>query len=136
MKIGIGIGIVAVLAACSSSQLDETAAPVAAAETDVVVAAESAPTPSRDLLPSDRIYYDLTHYEWYAKGQPLNHQGTGYLPKGVPVAAAAAEMDRVGEYEGVEYYRRPGTGDLLYVPVFDGYWLAFRPTEQPLARAD
>lgn len=87
----------------------------------------------REQLARDRIYYDLTRFEWYARGEPLVRDGVAYQPAGLPIALSLRELERIGEFEGVEYYRRAGDADHLYVPVFDGYWLAFRP---PPARAD
>lgn len=78
-------------------------------------------------LPGERIYSRLTDHEWYARGEPLQHEGAAYRPDGRPVAAATAEMEQVGDYAGVEYYRRAGDAEpLLYIPVFHGYWQPFR----------
>ena len=87
------------------------------------------------MLASSRIYYDLTRFEWYARGEPLVHDQLPYQPAGTPVAADLAELERAGEYQGVEYYHRQGDDQSLYVPVYDGYWLAFRPAVHS-ARAD
>ena len=109
------------LAACG-----ETAEP---SETAAQPVAQTLPAPeARRLLTRDRIYYDLTRYDWYARGEPLVHGQSSYQPAGAPVAASLDQMEREGEYQGVEYYRRDGDETLLYVPVFDGYWLGFRPT--------
>jgi predicted small lipoprotein YifL len=86
------------------------------------------PEPQRQALPSQRIYYTLTDYAWYAQGRPLVHEGRQFEPGGRPVSASAEEMQRVGEFEGVEYYARQAAEDVgLYVPVYEGWWLAFRP---------
>jgi hypothetical protein len=84
-----------------------------------------ADTEQPDASPPPAIYYDLTLYDWYARGEPLVHETRGYAPGGL-VAARGEEMDRVGEYGGVAYYRRTGAAaDSLFVPVFERYWLSF-----------
>jgi hypothetical protein len=77
-------------------------------------------------LPSSRIYYTLTSHEWYARGEPLVHEGRTYRPGGMPVAASLTDMTRLGEFRGVEYYHRAGDTAAVYVPVFEGYWQTFR----------
>jgi hypothetical protein len=75
----------------------------------------------------ETIYYDLTRFEWYARGEPLVHDGRRYAAGGALVAAPANAMERVGEYGGVQYYRQPASGDAtLFVPVHERYWLQFR----------
>jgi hypothetical protein len=99
-------------------------APTILDEADSVYAAP----PDRDVLPSQRIYYTLTDHEWYARGEPLLHGDLTFHPAGMPVAASVAEMELVGEYQGVDYYLRRGDASLsLYIPVFEGYWQSFRP---------
>jgi hypothetical protein len=84
--------------------------------------------PTREDLPSARIYYTLTDHEWYARGDPLVHENVSYAPGGQPVAASLEEMQEAGAYHGVEYYVRHGDErHTLYVPVFEGYWQPFRP---------
>lgn len=84
------------------------------------------PSEQRQDLPTSRIYYTLTDYGWYERGQPLAHDGRAYRPRGMPLAASLAEMQKAGEFQGVEYYvRNADPGAVLYVPVFDGYWQAF-----------
>jgi hypothetical protein len=84
------------------------------------------PEPERQVLPSDRIYFNLTQHAWYAKGEPLVHDGRNFMPSGYPIAASLPEMERTGEYQGVEYYRRADTDSVLFVPVSPGYWQVFR----------
>lgn len=87
---------------------------------------------SRELLPEREIYLTLTDFEWYARGEPLLHEGQPYVSYGMPVAASVSEMSRTGEYEGVAYYTRRGDAEpYIYVPVFEGYWLVFRPDTLP-----
>jgi hypothetical protein len=117
-----------VLAGCGPK--DQTAddatvddAAAAAAGADSVFA----PAEDRVNLPSSRIYYTLTSYEWYARGEPLVHDGRPYEPEGMPVNASLTEMTKVGEYGGVEYYVHDGDPEpSVYVPVFEGYWQRFR----------
>jgi hypothetical protein len=93
------------------------------------VAADSVYAPAEDLvtLPTSRIYYTLTSHDWYARGEPLVHDGRPYEPEGMPVSASLDVMEKAGEYSGVEYYVRSGDPEpAVYVPVFDGYWQRFR----------
>lgn len=115
-----------VLAGCGS---DEQAAEDPAPTALDSIAADSVFDPPEDLvtLPSSRIYYTLTNHEWYARGEPLVHEGRPYEPEGMPVSASLDGMTKAGEYQGVEYYVRSGEPDLaVYVPVYDGYWQRFR----------
>jgi hypothetical protein len=100
-----------------------------AAPSEVAVADDSVYVPQRELVEKpDRIYLSLTAYEWYARGEPLLHANAAYQPAGFPVAAPLSEMHVTGEYQGVEYYVRDGDAEpILYVPVYEGYWQAFRP---------
>ena len=85
------------------------------------------PAEERQSLPTSRIYYTLTDYGWYERGRPLVHDGRGYRPQGMPLGATLGEMQKAGEFEGVEYYiRSADPGAVVYVPVFDGYWQAFQ----------
>jgi hypothetical protein len=103
--------------------VDAAAADAAAADTAVFTAPRQ-----RETLPSSRIYYTLTDHDWYARGEPLVHENAAYLPGGMPVSASTTEMRELGEYQGVAYYTRDGDAErALYVPVFEGYWQAFRP---------
>lgn len=104
----------------------EAAGPAETPATRALAAPTAATAPAPDHLSSDRIYYDLTRFDWYAQGEPLVHADQPYQPFGMPLAAPLSEMERAGEYRGVEYYRRGGDDASLYIPVFDGYWLAFR----------
>lgn len=119
------------LTACGGEK--EPAAAADRAEPPVAAAPE--PAEPRRVLASSRIYYDLTRFEWYAHGEPLLHEQLAYQPVGRPLSASLEEMERAGEYRGVEFYRREGDDQSLYVPVYDGYWLSFRAAA-PTARAD
>ena len=115
-----------VLAGCGSGE--PPAGDGASADPDSV-APDSVFEPAEDLvtLPTSRIYYTLTSYEWYARGEPLLHDGRPYAPEGTPVTASLDAMTKAGEYLGVEYYVPAGEpGPVVYVPVFDGYWQGFR----------
>lgn len=120
-----------VVAACGGAgeEEPENAAPVTAA--DSVVSDAVFRDTARETLPTHRIYYTLTSHEWYARGQPLMHDGAPHQPAGAPVSASAERMTRAGEYEGVEYYTSGDEAGVVYVPVFEGYWQAFRSTAQP-----
>jgi hypothetical protein len=114
------------------------------AEVPAPVAVEPAPSapsppaarPARDLLPRERIYYDLTRFDWYAHGEPLRHEGMSYQPGGLPIAADAHDMQQLGDYQGVDYYRHADGDGRIFVPVADGYWLAFLPVRAAVVPAD
>jgi hypothetical protein len=110
----------------SAANAAEEPAPTAAADSSGDSDTTFTPDTRRQVLPSDRIYFNLTQHEWYAKGQPLVHEGRSFMPAGFPVAASLQEMQRAGEYQGVEYYRRTDGDSSLYVPVSRGYWQVFR----------
>jgi hypothetical protein len=74
----------------------------------------------------DRVYYVLTEFDWYARGEPIVLEGTSYTVSGDPARIDARALERVAEYGGVDLYRRSGDAN-LYVPVFEGYWLTFAP---------
>lgn len=101
------------------------------ATTDSVFAGDT----QEHMLPAARIYHTLTDYEWYARGQPLLHDGRNYALAGAPVSAPLSEMRQAGDYQGVEFYVRDGdaAGSVLYVPVYRGYWQPFRATSSPAA---
>jgi hypothetical protein len=76
----------------------------------------------------ERIYYDLTRFDWYTRGGPLRFEKRAYWPRGEPLRASLSSMRKTGEFEGVDYYRAesaPEGMDVVYVPVFEGFWLAF-----------
>lgn len=115
-----------VLAGCGSDDEPADRTPAAAADT---IHSDSVFEPAEDIvtLPSSRIYYSLTNFDWYARGEPLVHDGRPYAPDGMPVSASLDAMTKAGEYQGVEYYARSGDPEpAVYVPVFDGYWQRFR----------
>lgn len=74
------------------------------------------------------IYYDLARFDWYARGEPLRHGNADYVARAAPVRAFA-DMRKAGEYQGVEYYRAADDvvepASVVYVPVFEGFWLPF-----------
>jgi hypothetical protein len=115
-----------VLAGCGTD--DEPPVDAAAIAVDTA-AGDSVFDPAEDLvtLPTSRIYYTLTSYDWYARGEPLVFDGRPWEPEGTPVSASLNDMEKAGEYQGVEFYVRAGDpGAVVYVPVFDGYWQRFR----------
>lgn len=120
------------VAACAedapAADADDVAAAAASsggAPADSVSGPSPAVPPDAAARP-DRIYYDLTRFDWYAHGEPLVFDSMPYEPDGRPVALDARTLERVGAYDGVDVYRR-GSDTHLYVPVYDGYWLAFEP---------
>lgn len=138
VRIVCAIGVALALPGCSrgDAPADTAAAQETTAPTDSAAPpAVSAPSPAdawqpdeeRKSLPSNRIYYTLTSFPWYARGEPLLHEGRPHVPTGPLITASVEEMEKVGEYEGVEFYTRRNDPDpVLYVPVFEGYWLGFR----------
>ena len=120
-----------VLAGCGSADEPADDAPAAADS----VAGDSVFDPAEDVvtLPTDRIYYTLTSFDWYARGEPLVHEGRPYEPEGMPVGASLTDMTKAGEYQGVEFYVRGGDNESVYVPVFDGYWQQFRADPSAVA---
>ena len=117
-----------VLAGCATDEPDAEAVATDGVAADSLMAdSVFAPVEDRATLPTSRIYYTLTSHEWYARGEPLLHDGRPHAPDGMPVHASLTEMTRAGEYQGVEYYvHAADTGAAVYVPVFDGYWQRFR----------
>lgn len=85
------------------------------------------------------IYYDLTTFEWYRRGEPIVLEGRQYNPGKVePTGERRFRKD--GTYGGVDYYVHDGAEasptqpyDTIYVPVYTGYWLAFTldPAQAP-----
>lgn len=75
----------------------------------------------------ETIYFDLTQYEWYRRGEPVVIDEARYLP-GAVEATGERKLKREGDYQGVEYYASEGASqpfDTIFVPVFPGYWLTF-----------
>lgn len=98
-------------------------------EPQVAVEADSiyATPVERVALTPERIYFTLTAYDWYARGEPLLHGNAAYQPAGMPVTASLPDMHHVGDYQGVDVYVRDGDEEpVLYVPVYEGYWQVFR----------
>jgi len=86
--------------------------------------ADTASPPARP----DEIYYDLTVYEWYRRGEPLIAGEFAFQPNGVPRPIPLDSLRRAGNYQGVDYYVRnavPEPHDTLFVPVFDDFWQPF-----------
>jgi hypothetical protein len=76
----------------------------------------------------NRIYYDLMQFVWYARGEPILFENAPYRPRGAPIRASADRMEKAGEYQGVEFYKADEDDDadaVIYVPVFEGFWLRF-----------
>lgn len=102
---------------------------VAASPRDAAAQPASANARKDGTLHPATIYYDLTRFDWYARGEPLRHGNADYVARAAPVRASAADMRRAGEYQGVEYYRAAADdvepAGVVYVPVFEGFWLPF-----------
>jgi hypothetical protein len=112
-------------AACRNPEARE---PEAAAVADVA----RATAPPREPLPR-QIYYDLMAFSWYARAEPLIFEQLSYLPAGAPTSIPLAKLLLAGNYQGVDFYvlradQEPP--DVVYVPVFEGYWLAFELSRQ------
>jgi hypothetical protein len=133
--------VIACAVACAASGCRRGDAPASPAAGDEPAEAATTlpadtwePDKDRKSLPSTKIYYTLTDYAWYARGEPLVHEGRQHVPVGLPIAASVEQMEREGEYDGVEFYTRRDDADpVLYVPVFEGYWQAFRSSARGAA---
>lgn len=107
-----------------------------------LAAADEGPTADfdeREMLPPDEIYYDLTSFDWYRGGEPLVYEGRSFQPVGQPEAIPASDLRPAGRFEGVAYYARSGDTppfSVLYVPVFEGYWLPFGPVAEAQQQTD
>jgi hypothetical protein len=81
-----------------------------------------------------RVFFNLTAYGWYARGEPLMFDGRAYSLAGGPNAVPFGSLERVGDYQGVDVYAVKGGGrDTLLVPVSEGYWLLFTLSAAPVA---
>ena len=89
------------------------------------------PAATRDSLPA-RIFYDLTRFDWYARGEPLVWDDRDWQPRGAPVAARADALRRLGEFGGVDIWTDADADSVesLYVPVSEGFWLTFVPASR------
>lgn len=128
-------------AACNRADDSRTAAASGAAGVASAVGAaaaslgaDSTAAPRRP----DEIYYDLTIYDWYRRGEPLVAGGFAFQPAGTPRAIPLDSLDRAGNYQGVDFYVRNGAGepfDTLFVPVFEDFWQPFLPVGPAPAQA-
>jgi hypothetical protein len=124
-----------ILASPSAAGCDRIGDDSAVAEAPAVEAAAEPGDDSAELPPSEplpeRIYFTLTDYGWYARGEPLVHGDATYRTGGGVIAAPTSAMRKVGEYQGVDVYTAEGsTSDTaVYVPVFPGYWQPFHLAE-------
>jgi hypothetical protein len=83
----------------------------------------------------DRIFYNLSSYEWYAHGEPLHWDDRDWDMAGGPIPLATEAMTLVGEYQGVDVYvvaaeDSVGSVTLVYIPVSEGFWLPFEPVHR------
>jgi hypothetical protein len=106
----------------SEAVADGEAAAAAVADT-AAAAAASEPLP-------ERIYFDLTRHDWYARGEPLVYSDVRYEAGRDLLAAPLSAMRKLGEYQGVDVYGAADAAEdsTLYVPVHPGYWLPFTRT--------
>jgi hypothetical protein len=84
------------------------------------------------------VYYDLTRYDWYRRGEPILFEGRRYLPGRVE-PTGERRLHREGTYDGVDFYVSGDMAqplDTIYVPVFNGYWLPFISEAQPAESAN
>ena len=74
-----------------------------------------------------RIYYDLTRFDWYRRGESLVAEGVAYEQTGDPVTMAGDSLRLAGTYQDVDYYVRvdDDARGVVFVPVFQRYWLPF-----------
>lgn len=120
--------IVTALLACGPDGQPES---IRAAEEQALeeeTAHEPAAAPETRNSEPPEIYYDLTRFEWYRRGQPLLVGGRPFQPAGRPEPTGAREFTELGRYEGVTYYVVAGSRaphDVVYVPVSPGYWQPF-----------
>jgi hypothetical protein len=73
------------------------------------------------------IYYDLTHFDWYRRGEPIQIGGQSFRPREVQ-PTGERKFHQEGSYDGVDYYISRDESepyDTIYVPVYNGYWLPF-----------
>jgi len=125
----VALAAMLVVAACGGDGADGAAPDAAAARdtTDSAAAAPAAPAIAVEDTPSE-LYFDLTLFDWYRRGEPLVHQGRRYQAMGDPVVESAESMAELGRYQGVAYYRRQDAADpvyTVYVPVYYRYWQRF-----------
>ena len=75
-----------------------------------------------------QIYYDLTHYGWYQRAEPLVFGQQRYVPRGAPIVIPLAKLRLTGNYQGVDFYVLQAETEPpseVYVPVYEEYWLPF-----------
>lgn len=99
------------------------------------------PAPSEASAGPSELYYDLTAFDWFLRGEPLVHAGGRYEAAGPPIPMRASELRLLDRYEGVNFYAREGAseGDTVFVPVSERYWIAFTrrsPGPPPAPPAD
>ena len=126
MKSGTALFVLALAAGCGRA--GEAGSDAAEAGLMPVVGPQVAHAEApRPALPPN-IYYDLTRFEWYARGEPLVQDDVAFTATGVPVALPLAELEHAGNYQGVDFYQHRSAADrdaVRYVPVYEGFWLRF-----------
>lgn len=105
----------------------EDTSSAAVVDRDTLPEAEESESRADESEPPDTIYYDLTRFEWYRRGEPIIIGERRYRSADVE-ATGERELKREGSYEGVDYYADKDAKqpyDSIFVPVYPGYWLPF-----------
>lgn len=117
-------------AACGAERSLEAAAESGA------LAAETSPLGDSESHASHagpaRVFYDLTVFDWYRRGEPLLLDGRAYRPASQPKFIPAETLRQVDSFGGVDVYRRANQSeplDSIFVPVYENYWLVFTPMD-------
>lgn len=130
VKRGVGLLLTALLSAASGdapAPLPQQP-PVTGTQTPVPAASLPAIDSTAPVVraPAVHIYYDLTQYDWYREGQPLETESGIYEEDGDPVFLPRDSVVRMGTFQGVDYYQRvAGDDSTLLIPVYPSYWLPF-----------
>jgi len=122
--------LVLLAAACGTDRSLEAAAEsgALAAETNHLGDSES------DALHAGptRVFYDLTAFDWYRRGEPLLLDGRAYMPASQPKFIPGKTLRQLDSFGGVDVYRRARQSeplDSIFVPVYENYWLVFTPMD-------
>lgn len=120
--------IVAALLACGPDGQPQFVGATEEHTLEEETADEPSPPPEARNSEPPEIYYDLTRFDWYRRGQPLLVEGRPFQPAGRPEPTGVREFTELGRYDGVTYYAVAGSEaphNVVYVPVSPGYWQPF-----------
>src|SRR5690606_3341864 len=78
-----------------------------------------------DAMP-DRVYFVLTEFDWYARGEPIVLEGTSYTVDDDPIRIDARTMEHVVAYRGGSRCGSVGDRNRSF-PGFDRFCLTFVP---------